>query len=157
MDVPVPSQPPLTRLTSNGTPPPPPVQSTIKPPVPPSQPSPLPPAQPVPPDPKPKSNLTVLWVALIMFIIGVICGILLTVTYPNFMNKTKTVTPASVIPSPTIMTPVATVSPTPESSGSAGLKEQLMKANPEMTITPSDQPVTTPEATPKLTISPSQN
>lgn len=50
------------------------------------------PPQSPPPPPKPtRSALSILWTALIMFILGIIGGILLFATYPKIMNKPQPV------------------------------------------------------------------
>ncbi len=83
------SQPPQPTQLPN------PIQSvpTHQPPSQPSQPPKTPPQSP-PPPPKPtRSKLTLLWTALIMFIIGIIGGILLFATFPKSTPGPQSVTP----------------------------------------------------------------
>lgn len=96
------------QLVKPGIPPQPKPLPPQQPPIPPGQP-PLPPAPPSKPEPevKPiksasKSGLMTLWIALGMFVAGVIGGILLFITYP-LSSSTK----------PPVKAPVVTPSPSP--------------------------------------------
>lgn len=79
--------------------------------------------QPAPPTKTPKGSprLTIFWISLLMFIIGIICGVLLTVTYPKFAAKSQSPSPAIQISS----------TPTPSSPESAS-----SSISPDIYMTP---------------------
>lgn len=77
-----------------------------------------------PENPKTKSNLTILWVALGMFVLGVIGGILLVITYPKFLINPQSRQPTNLTAVPTqpvSTTPSTNLSIAPDSSVSSEL------------------------------------
>ncbi len=78
-------------------------------------------SSPPPQNPPHKSKLSTLWVALIMFVVGVIGGVLLTITYPKTLNKPQSpqltnVTPAPAQSSTPAPSPSADIAATPSST-----------------------------------------
>lgn len=87
---PQPPQPPKTPAA------PPPNTPASNPPPPPAQQPPQvkePPPPPPPKKPKTPSRLAILWTGLVMFIIGVIGGVLLFITFPKAVEKPVAVSP----------------------------------------------------------------